>query len=338
MNSSLREIRRQLAGSKYELLSRQNVVATGIGYKRVSGEITSDLAIICSVTEKKPKNRISAKDLVPSFIRDIPTDVEPVGQIRAFRSPKGRFRPVMCGISAGHFLYGTGTLGCLVKKNGISYFLSNNHVIANNNEAAISDPILQPGPDDGGQSPRDQFAELSEFIPLHFWERFEGEKRVSYFRNRISHIFKVLKFQQADKSVPERIPIVSVVENKVDCALAMPLHPECISREILDIGSIRSVQSGELGLEVKKSGRSTGLTTGIIQQVDVTALVNYSSNQSALFTDQLIADPMSRDGDSGSAVLDYDNHLVGLLFAGSEETTLINRIENVFEALKIELA
>ena len=57
----------------------------------------------------------------------------------------------------------------------------------------------------------------------------------------------------------------------------------------------------------------------------------------AVFTDQLLAGAMSQGGDSGSAVLDDNNRLTGLLFAGSDTTTIINRIENVFSALGISL-
>ncbi len=57
----------------------------------------------------------------------------------------------------------------------------------------------------------------------------------------------------------------------------------------------------------------------------------------ALFTDQLMAGAMSQGGDSGSAVLDNNNNLVGLLFAGSDTSTIINRIENVFSSLGLGL-
>ena len=72
-----------------------------------------------------------------------------------------------------------------------------------------------------------------------------------------------------------------------------------------------------------------------IQQIDVTADVDYGSGRTARFTDQLLAGPMSQGGDSGSAVLDDGNRLVGLLFAGSDSTTIINHIEHVFAALNI---
>jgi hypothetical protein len=75
----------------------------------------------------------------------------------------------------------------------------------------------------------------------------------------------------------------------------------------------------------------------VIEQVDVTVDVEYGTGRTARFTDQLVAGPMSQGGDSGSAVLDNNNRLVGLLFAGSDQNTIINRIENVFSALDISL-
>ncbi len=65
--------------------------------------------------------------------------------------------------------------------------------------------------------------------------------------------------------------------------------------------------------------------------------VDYGGGRVAQFTDQLLAGPMSQGGDSGSAVLDNGNRLVGLLFAGSENSTVINRIEHVFSALGLTL-
>jgi len=90
-------------------------------------------------------------------------------------------------------------------------------------------------------------------------------------------------------------------------------------------------------MRVVKSGRTTGFTTGVIEQVDVTVDVGYGAGRVARFTDQVMAGAMSQGGDSGSAVLDEEHRIVGLLFAGSENTTVINRIEHVLAALEIEL-
>ena len=75
----------------------------------------------------------------------------------------------------------------------------------------------------------------------------------------------------------------------------------------------------------------------MITQVDATLRIDYEG-RTALFTGQLVAGPMSQPGDSGSAVLDMDRKVVGLLFAGSDAATVINPIDQVLSALDVELA
>ena len=89
-------------------------------------------------------------------------------------------------------------------------------------------------------------------------------------------------------------------------------------------------------MQVQKTGRTTGHTRGLITQLDATLRIDYDGH-TALFTGQLVAGPMSEPGDSGSAVLDMDGRVVGLLFAGSEAITIINPIDEVFAALNVEL-
>jgi hypothetical protein len=334
VHSNFETIRGLLTVVRAELMEKQNVVATGIGYKTVAGRTTSDLAIICSVEVKKPKAKLSKKDLVPPTIQNIPTDVKPTGVLRALQDPTGRFRPAPGGVSIGHIQITAGTLGCLVKKDNVVYILSNNHVLANSNEASIGDSILQPGPHDGGRDPQDQIAVLSEFVPISFEGDVGGPpcsvaKWVASVLNNLATL--------AGSSTRLRPYRIQQTENKVDCAIARPLRPEDVKNEILQIGTIANIQNGELGMKIKKSGRTTGLTTGTIEQTDVTVRVNYGTNKVALFTDQLLAGAMSQGGDSGSAVLSENNNLVGLLFAGSETTTVINRISNVFSALGVTL-
>jgi len=128
-----------------------------------------------------------------------------------------------------------------------------------------------------------------------------------------------------------------VEDNLVDAAIAEPVDENVVVNEILNIGTIQGVAEGALGMSVKKSGRTTGLTTGVIQQIDVTVRVSYGPNKTAVFVDQLMTGNISQGGDSGSAVLSDENKLVGLLFAGSNTTTIINRIQNVFQALQVSL-
>lgn len=338
MNAKAEEIRAKLETAKYELLKSRNVVATGIGYKKVAGKTTSELSIICSVDVKKPKNQLDRNDLIPPFIQDIPTDVNPVGILRAFQSPTGRFRPAPGGVSIGHYLITAGTLGCLVKKGNDIYILSNNHVLANSNTASAGDPVLQPGAHDGGQNPADKIAELSEFIPIVFEEGGDGGPTLPpcEIGLKTAGILNTLA-SWIGSSTRLRTYRILQTENKVDCAIAKPVNPDDVLNEILEIGKISGIKEAELGMQIKKSGRTTGLTHGTIQQTNVTARVSFGLNKTALFTDQLLAGAMSQGGDSGSAVLSEDNHLVGLLFAGSDTTTIMNRIGNVFSALNVSL-
>jgi hypothetical protein len=321
-----------LAEHRERLLKRQQVVATGIGFKTTADGRTADLSIVCSVTKKETLAKLRGSDIVPKNVDGVPTDVVETGVIRAQQPPTGRFRPAPGGVSIGHIGITAGTLGCLVRKGDQRLVLSNNHVLANSNDAQPGDAILQPGPFDGGKFPQDHFAELEQFVPIVF----EGQQSDCGFANSI---IEFLNFGCRLIGSQTRYGAYNTqaTDNLVDAALGRPLNPDDVTDDILEIGPIQGTARGELGMALKKSGRTTGFTTGEIQQVDVTASVQYGPGQIARFTDQLLAGAMSQGGDSGSAVLNDENRLVGLLFAGSENTTIVNRIEHVFSALGVTL-
>ena len=321
-----------LGTHRRQLLKRANVVATGIGYKQTADAKTETLSIVCSVKEKIPASQLTRQDMVPASVDGTPTDVVQTGVIRALQAPTGRFRPAPGGVSVGHASITAGTLGCSVLKNGQKVILSNNHVLANSNDAEIGDAILQPGPFDGGSFPQDHIANLTQFVPISF----QGEPSECQFANAVIAVFN-LGCRMFGSNTRYHVSKIKAEDNLVDAAIAAPLNDADIKDEILNIGAIQGTVAGELGMAIKKSGRTTGFTTGVIQQVDVSANVQYGAGRIAVFTDQLLAGAMSQGGDSGSAVLDDNNRLTGLLFAGSDTTTIINRIENVFSALGVSL-
>lgn len=332
MAGEFNQIRGILSTHREQLLKRVNVVATGIGYKQTGGTKTANLCLVCSVKKKVKADQLSAQDLIPTAVEGMPTDVVETGVIRAFQAPTGRFRPAPGGVSVGHVAITAGTLGCWATKNGRKVILSNNHVLANSNDAEIGDPILQPGPFDGGSFPQDHIANLTQFVPISF----EGEPSECPFANAVISVFN-LGCEIINSNTRYRAAKVQAADNLVDAAIATPLNAADVQDEILNIGSIQGTAQGELGMAIKKSGRTTGFTTGEILQVDVTADVQYGGGRIARFTDQLLAGAMSQGGDSGSAVLNDNNGLIGLLFAGSDTTTIINRIEHVFSALGVSL-
>jgi len=330
MEKELLNLRGVLRENRNQLLARANVVATGIGYKASEGKKTSTLSLICSVVQKLPSSKLSPREMIPSTIEGLPTDVVQTGRIRAFQSHTARYRPAPGGISIGHKDITAGTLGCLVKKGGEFFILSNNHVLANSNSAQVGDPILQPGPYDGGRFPDDHIANLEAFIPIFFIGGASGCSTATGIAGILNSIAEAMGSDARLQAITTQAE-----DNLVDAAIARPLNPGDVKDEILEIGFLSGVGSGALGMAIKKSGRTTALTTGEIQQVDVTSTVQYGDNKIARFTDQLLAGAMSQGGDSGSAVLDAQNRLIGLLFAGSDTTTIINRIEHVFSALGV---
>ncbi len=332
MEIDLTTIRTVLKENRSELLGRSNVVAIGIGYKITKGAKTSTLSIVCSVVKKLPASSLSARHMVPATVNNIPTDVVETGPIRALQSHTAKYRPAPGGVSIGHRDITAGTLGCLVKKSGQIFILSNNHVLANSNEASPGDPILQPGPYDGGKYPDDHIANLEEFVPISFDEQTSDCSLTRGLASLFNGIARIFGSEDRLKAVR-----TLAAENKVDAAIARPLSDQDVRSEILEIGTIQGLVNGELGMAIKKSGRTTGLTTGEVQQVDVTVNVQYGAGRIARFNDQLLAGAMSQGGDSGSAILDNGNKLVGLLFAGSDNTTIMNRIENVFSGLGLSL-
>jgi hypothetical protein len=233
-----------------------------------------------------------------------------------------RVRPAQGGYSTGHPSVTAGTIATGVydilpggsvspPAHGIGippkfYILSNNHVLANSNAAALGDPILQPGRVDGGVLPEDRIGSLSRFIPITFEP----------------------PIPRADHN------------NLVDAAIAEVSFQE-LEREIYWIGGVRGWRpkaNVTVGMQVKKVGRTTNFTIGSITAIAATVDVGYGSGRVARFTDQIVTTNISAGGDSGLLVVTLDNIAVGLLFAGSAVATIVNQIENVRALLRVEVA
>jgi hypothetical protein len=330
---SVRQIKR---AAEQDLARRPNAVAVGVGYKISNGQNTGELAVIVSVSRKIPLAQLSEAEAVPKTLDGIKTDVVETGEIFAFQNPRERMRPARPGISIGHFQITAGTFGCLVRKNGLPYMLSNNHVLANSNNAQVGDAIWQPGRADGGGS-ADQIGTLEQFIPIAFNGQPPPPPPPPPPPGGCSPLASVMSlFSSAPAPAAKALVQNTPGNNKVDCAIARPTSASDVLPDILNIGVPIGVRTGELGLALQKSGRTTGYTQGSIQQVDVTVTVNYGGPL-ATFTGQLLAGAMSQGGDSGSAVLDSSRNAVGLLFAGSSSTTIMNPFQLVLDALGVEL-
>jgi hypothetical protein len=274
--------------------------------------------------------------LVAPEIDGVATDVVQVGDLWAMQSPTDRWRPAPCGVSLGHYQVTAGTFGSVVRDRatGERLILSNNHVLANSNDANPGDPILQPGVADGGMVENDTIAHLERFCPIEFGTLAPVCPLAIGIANMANALARLLGSKhrlQAMQSDP-------TASNLVDAAVARPLDNNDILAEILLIGIVGGMTDATLGMSVRKSGRTTGLTTGEITVLEATVDVGYGSGRTARFDEQIVTSPMSSPGDSGSLLVAGDSlHAVGLLFAGSDQTTIHNPIQAVLDCLEVEI-
>lgn len=163
--------------SQDRLLLKPNVVGVGIAFKVIDGRKTDSIGITVYVSSKMDISLLSKSDVIPKSVEDVKTDVVETGVLFAQSdiSLKNKVRPARGGYSVGHYQVTAGTIGtCVVDATPFAgipnayYILSNNHVLANANNAHLGDPILQPGHADGGVLPYDVFARLARFVPIDF--------------------------------------------------------------------------------------------------------------------------------------------------------------------------
>ncbi|MDQ3781938.1 MAG: S1 family peptidase [Actinomycetota bacterium] len=168
-----------------DLLALDNVVGVGLGYKVTDGVVSNERCIQVFVEHKVDLDLLPTGERIPKTVNRRPTDVVAVGNLFAWnwgtaaaapgiQTLTGKRRPAMGGDSIGHFAITAGTAGTGCYDRSVDpgippryYILSNNHVLANSNDANLGDAIYQPGPHDGG-GPADQIGALHHYVPIKF--------------------------------------------------------------------------------------------------------------------------------------------------------------------------
>ncbi len=293
-------------------LDPRDVVPASLG-----GLQTDVLAVGVLLAGREPEyevRRVSRSQLMAGYQ---PEAAPVLGQAEVdIEKLAARVRPAKGGYSVGHYQITAGTIGTAVydllpgakvspPAHGIGtpskyYILSNNHVLANSNAARTGDPILQPGPYDGGTNPADRIASLSRYVPIDF---AGGD-------NLVDAAVAETEFHDIDREIYWSGPV----------------------------RGWRPRNRVTVGMLVKKTGRTTNFTVGRITAVNATVLVGYGGGRTAKFVDQIVTTNISAGGDSGSLVTTLDGVALGLLFAGSPAATIANQIEHVRSLLRVEVA
>ena len=224
-------------------------------------------------------------------------------------------RPIPMGVSGGNskdYAYPyccSGTLGALLRDGiGTQYILSNKHVFAGDQAASANDPDV---------------AEVGQEINQ------PGLIDVNCQDIPADYVANLTQWCEDNLSI--------------DCAIAQVI-PGMVdpTGTIYEIGPISgTTMDAYVGLAVKKSGRTSGLTRGSVSAINGAFNVGGSDecggeSTTEYFTGQIVVSGRKflLGGDSGSLLVEdvaTNPHAVGLLFAGSNQTGIANPIDNVLD-------
>jgi hypothetical protein len=224
-----------------------------------------------------------------------------------------------------------GTLGSLVSRGGNQYILSNNHVLARTDLAALGESIIQPGLIDAncGFATTLTVGHLSQFVSLE--------------ANNNHPV--------ADAAIAQVVPVQGTVDSsgtilELGGTTSGGLPTDGPPHQGPGITPAQAVASPHNGL-VAKSGRTTGLTCSTIMATSVSLSIVYQkgcgtgTTFTATFSNQVsvaggsAGGNFSAEGDSGSLIVTQDTaDPVALLFGGSDVDTVGNPVAAALNALK----
>jgi hypothetical protein len=292
-----------------ELLQRPGVVGVDIGYKRVGGRVTDELAIRLLVEKKRD---VPVDQRMPQIIEDIKTDVMQVGRIIPAQIPDtNRYNPLVGGCSVGTCgVPPGGTLGMLVRdrNSGIVMALSCWHVLAAGSGGGPFS-VAQPGPLDGGNCPADIFGQLSRSAINEFVD------------------CAVVTVDTAARNFAAQIQGIGFYTGPATTQ---------INNRVVKRGKTTGLTYGDVdGLDASITYEFAGVSYTFKQQITITRAAG-------------VNDVFALPGDSGSVVVgwpNYRNEVVGLVFAtsinyvfyGDGAFAWANPISAVLDALDVDM-
>jgi hypothetical protein len=281
-----------------------NVVGIGVGHKLCRGRELDDLALRFYVRQKMHDLLVPAAERIPQEVEGVPTDIVQSGEFSIWRPiPPVYQRKVRPAMGGLSIGHVDVTAGTL----GCLVSERTDRLILSNNHVLANESRGVEGD------------------PILQPGRFDGGR--------------------PDKDTLARLETYVALDpegpNLVDGALARPYNEADVAEDVFGIGRLRGSREPELDEAVRKSGRTTRLSSGTVVDASATLRVRYSTG-TYLFQDQIIVvgdrGPFSAGGDSGSVVVGGDSKAVGLLFGGSPYFTVANKFANVEKALDVRVA
>lgn len=319
-----------------ELKKKQNVVGFSEDDEQVTVFVSKKLKM--PTIEKyiaDPKSPWKETDIVPKalktgFRKQKKTDVIEIGEVKALAADRNKYRPIVggCEISPlGRNWVGTG--GAVVKKiekekKQLTWWQQIIYLILKTLD--FQKLIDDLGWEEDSVSVQNFLLTNAHVTQDDVRHPEDGQEIVQpgLSTNEIGYVV-------------DTEPISDSTENELDAslvALEVDSEPKMVNGAVPDgYGDV------EVGDKVIKYGRTTRLSSGTCKKKNVTVAINYGNSVGTVwFKGCDLYSYMSDRGDSGSVILSVDDlAAVGLLFAGSQTTTIAVPITKVMQRFKITI-
>ena len=322
--SQVEEASAALSRKRNEWLRRPDVTAVDVGYRYKGRMITDEIALRVHVERKLPRAALAKHELItdseaPETIDGFPVDVV-----------EGKYGPAMATAPAQI------------------------EAIENVDRKGRINPLA------GGIScgnPRITAGTLGAIV----WDRTNGKPSI------LSNWHVLCGSQNCEAGEAIRQPgkldggteqdkVAGLTRFRLDrdsdAAIANLSGQREFTRDVVGLDPISGVTEPQLGMKVVKSGRTTGITEGKIDGVNMSLSINYGGGTVQTFQNQIRIVPLppwpntdyevSEGGDSGSVWIEQSsNRAVGLHFAGETNTSptaehaIANRMTEVVRILNI---
>lgn len=278
-----------------------NVHSVGLGGREQKGAPTGELAVRVFVTHKLSPAELGRDSVIPPEFEGLPTDVVEMGQFELLdltdipsmpadqtNDDEQKYRPLKGGIQIqGTAMGGKGTLGFLAKVQGDARVMAVTcyHVLFDNNHKP------QVGMDVGNPSPGRSCTDCC--------------------------------YGSFGKHVAEDYSTVDAAIASLDPKTQWLAEVQCIGF-ITGWDTVSPDQAKTHTYRVRKYGRTTRLTGGVVTDVNVQGTITDKDLPDRPYTNRMVIKPNAQPGggqvkfadhgDSGSAVVNDDNKIVGVLF------------------------
>lgn len=310
------------------LFAKRNVVGLGLGSKIRGGIDLGEPCLTVFVERKLAPRELSEDDRIPPAFGRFRTDVVATGRffsatIAASRLESAeppdqptydysliqKVRPAPGGYSVGNIDLSAngkllaGTIGAVVKDSAPDSKSSPKRYILSNNHVLA------------------RLNEAEKGSPILQPGPLDGGKDS---KNTIARLTRFVELEFGGKP------------NLVDAAIAEG-KPEDLDPGIYKIGYLKGTAEAEVGMEVRRVGRTSVLTTGKIISINCELGLIYLNGETAFFKDQILTTSVAELGDSGSLLCDMETNAVGLLTGNYGGGTIYNKIQNVERLLDVRL-